>query len=271
MAIPVVVLGNKLLTLEVAKFLLHDPQFHLSGLIIGENSSLSQSAMNLEQFARSHNIPCYGFESIEHIKCESRIGVSIGYPHILKRSQIEAFGQIINLHFGELPWYRGSGTVSHAILNGETTFGMTLHRIDVGVDTGPIYRIERFPIRQDALASDVIGHGEVVGLQMVRESLAQICHGEILETPQESLLAENGRTSTQYYRKSLGVLRVLDGLQSAEALVRQYRAGHLPGRPPPVIQFGSHYFAAKDLRELKNRLAESAGLRSSLLTMHKAP
>lgn len=258
MAYSLVILGNKPLTLEVAKFVFYDPRFNLSGLIIGEVNPSSSSMKQLVRFANEHNIPCYSFGSIGFTFLEGTVGVSIGYPHILKKKEMEAFDKIINLHFGELPWYRGSGTVSHAILNGDTTFGMTLHRIDLGVDTGPIYRIERFPIRANALASDVIRHGELVGLRMVRESLAKICKGQVDEISQESLLSKDGRNPKQYFRRSLAALQVLDGLQSFESLARLYRAARLPGRPPPIIQFGPRRFAVTSLTELEFLVAKFA-------------
>lgn len=252
MGISLVVLGNKPLTLEVARFVLRDSRFYLAGIMIGEESSSNPSVRNLKQFAALNDIPMFDSESLEDADFGRASAVSIGYPQILRNREIAAFDKIINLHFGELPWYRGSATVSHAILNAEAHFGMTLHRIDEGVDTGPIYRIDRFPIEHNALACDIIERAEFIGLQMLRESLAQICRGELPEIPQETLLGSDGRIPTQYYRKSLGALKVIDGTQSLTTLLRQYRAGRLPGQPMPVIQFDSRYFGAKDLAELKD-------------------
>lgn len=252
MRIPVVILGNKPLTLEVARFIITDSRFNLVGIVIGEKSSSSQVVTTLEQFAKINNIPRYhDSEALEYEDFRKPVGVSIGYPKILKKPQIEVFDMLVNLHFGELPWYRGSGTASHAILNGDVTFGMTLHRINEGVDTGPIYRIERFPIEQNARASDIIRQGEALGLQMVRESLAPICYGEIAELSQDSLLHGQNRTPKQYFRKSLQALKVVDGFQTPEAVMRQYRAGCLSTQVIPTIQFGSRNLVVSSLTELE--------------------
>ena len=45
----------------------------------------------------------------------------------------------INLHFSLLPKLRGAAPVQWAILNGETTTGFTIFKLDKGMDTGPVY------------------------------------------------------------------------------------------------------------------------------------
>lgn len=44
----------------------------------------------------------------------------------------------VNLHPAPLPAYRGCNSYSHAIMNGATHYGVTLHYVDAGIDTGPI-------------------------------------------------------------------------------------------------------------------------------------
>src|SRR3989344_6691916 len=53
---------------------------------------------------------------------------------------------IINLHPAPLPQYRGCNSYSHAIMNGEKKYGVSLHYIDEGIDTGAIIGINHFPI-----------------------------------------------------------------------------------------------------------------------------
>lgn len=65
---------------------------------------------------------------------------------------------VYNIHGGPLPGYRGLplATVAHAILNDEQEFGATLHRVDPGIDTGPVVAVERFPIDSDDVFEDVM-------------------------------------------------------------------------------------------------------------------
>jgi methionyl-tRNA formyltransferase len=250
MTIPIIVLGNKPLTYKVTQFILDDSRFALKGIIPGEENTNGPSIEKLRSIAKSNNVPCYKINQFNQQSDNNVIALSIGYPCILTKQQIGLFNKVLNLHFGELPWYRGSATVSNAILNGERYFGMTLHRIDEGVDTGPVYTIERFLISTDALASEVIVHGEDVGFRMIQNCLATACIGILPEIPQANLQRGSNRIATQHYRKSLEKLRFLDGSQKLDVLTRQYRAAYLPGKPPPIVQFGAFRYSPSNLSEL---------------------
>ncbi|MGE0158391.1 MAG: methionyl-tRNA formyltransferase [Gemmatimonadales bacterium] len=61
---------------------------------------------------------------------------------VLAAPRIGAF----NLHPGPLPAYAGLNTPGWAIYNGETEYGVTVHWMEPGIDTGPIAFEERFPM-----------------------------------------------------------------------------------------------------------------------------
>lgn len=52
----------------------------------------------------------------------------------------------INCHAGALPFYRGRNPLNWALINGESSFGITVHYIDEGIDTGDIVKQEMYPI-----------------------------------------------------------------------------------------------------------------------------
>jgi len=70
--------------------------------------------------------------------------------HIVHRDVVNAprLGSF-NLHQGLLPRYAGLNTVSWAIFRGETSHGVTVHKMDPGVDTGPVVYQSCFPIDPD--------------------------------------------------------------------------------------------------------------------------
>ena len=74
--------------------------------------------------------------------------VCVQFSVILNKKLCDDFaGKIINIHFSPLPYYRGVAPISHAILNGEPTFGVTVMLVDSGIDTGPIIAQKIFDIR----------------------------------------------------------------------------------------------------------------------------
>lgn len=55
----------------------------------------------------------------------------------------------INCHAGKLPFYRGRNILNWALINNETEFGVTVHFVDEGIDTGDIILQKTFPISDE--------------------------------------------------------------------------------------------------------------------------
>ncbi len=79
------------------------------------------------------------------------------YRYLLPMSlvKLSAFGAV-NLHPSLLPKYRGRASINWAILNGESTLGLTAHYIDEGMDTGDIIEQVSFNLRQDQDVGDAL-------------------------------------------------------------------------------------------------------------------
>lgn len=87
-------------------------------------------------------IPLIQTDTPAEIKEEIRnceIGFCVGYMKILRKDffELPKYG-IFNLHCGKLPEYRGRAPISRTIMNGDKELIITLHKIDIGVDSGPI-------------------------------------------------------------------------------------------------------------------------------------
>jgi methionyl-tRNA formyltransferase len=91
--------------------------------------------------------------------CSINCIISVGHPWILpehvlgSRDRVAAF----NLHNAPLPRFGGFNTGSHAILEGVTHFGATLHWMEAAPDAGPIAFAETFEIPEDATAKTLHG------------------------------------------------------------------------------------------------------------------
>lgn len=65
--------------------------------------------------------------------------VSMSYDQIFKAEITNMAPKgLINCHAGALPFYRGRNVLNWALINGESQFGVTVHYVDGGVDTGDI-------------------------------------------------------------------------------------------------------------------------------------
>lgn len=78
------------------------------------------------------------------------------------------WGKIVNLHNSYLPFYRGMSPISHAIRNGEKFFGVTLHLVDEGIDTGPIIGQKKFNI-ENHTNFQVYHQCEKIGFSLIKK------------------------------------------------------------------------------------------------------
>ena len=112
-------------------------------LITGSSGFIAPHVVNS---ALKKNFKVYKFQNINFknnfkiiydYKCD--LLVSMSYNQIFGKSyQKFFFKKIINCHAGNLPFYRGRNVLNWALINGEKKFGITVHFIDKGIDTGDI-------------------------------------------------------------------------------------------------------------------------------------
>ena len=114
---------------------------------------------------------CQAFEDTDLV-------IAIAYGRILteRALSIPKFG-FINLHFSLLPAYRGAAPVQRAIQNGEVTTGISIFRIDAGLDTGPVYFQEEYEISPSATSSEVLRDLSEIGAQAFPRVLEDIEKG----------------------------------------------------------------------------------------------
>lgn len=92
---------------------------------------------------------------IEELRVSNNdIFISLEFDRIVKPIIFENCSAY-NIHFSELPKYKGMYTSIFPILNNEKNSGVTLHRIDKGIDTGNICRQKTFEIKDSDRASDL--------------------------------------------------------------------------------------------------------------------
>ncbi|MFC5205269.1 formyltransferase family protein [Pseudonocardia sulfidoxydans] len=80
--------------------------------------------------------------------CTDRLVCSTGNPFLFRAAVLDLGLTIVNVHGGPLPGYRGLPVVAavFAILRGESEFGVTVHRVDAGIDTGAVVDRRTFPL-----------------------------------------------------------------------------------------------------------------------------
>jgi methionyl-tRNA formyltransferase len=109
--------------------------------------------------------------------------IAIAYGKILTSEvfSIPKYG-CLNLHFSLLPTYRGAAPVQRALLNGDSVTGISIFKIDEGLDTGPIYYQEQYEINPIANSGEVLRDLSLIGAKSFSKVLSDV---EALAKPRE--------------------------------------------------------------------------------------
>jgi methionyl-tRNA formyltransferase len=118
------------------------------------------------------------------------LGVVVAYGHILRPEVLDSprLG-MINVHASLLPRHRGAAPVQAAILAGDRETGVTVIRMDPGMDTGPVLHRLRTPIAADETAGQLATRLAELGAQALRDTLATLDRGEPPSEPQDEACA----------------------------------------------------------------------------------
>ena len=143
---------------------------------------------------------------------------------------VAAFGQILrkevldlpqfgclNVHASLLPRWRGAAPINAAILHGDEETGVTIMKMDAGLDTGPILRQRSVRIAPHETAGSLFEKLSTLGADLLLDTLPAYLDGEIEPRPQP----EEGATYAGMLKKEDGRL---DFSQPAVELERKVRA-----------------------------------------------
>ena len=122
----------------------------------------------------------------------------------------------INVHASLLPKYRGASPIQWAVLDGEKESGVTIMRMDAGVDTGDIVTQKAIPLDTDETAGSLFDKLSALGASLLCDTIETIENGTAVYTPQDHAKA----THTGKIEKSMGKM---DWTLPAETLERRIR------------------------------------------------
>jgi methionyl-tRNA formyltransferase len=157
----------------------------------------SMASPPVKEEAVRRGIPVFQPEKARHPDAVARIAaeapdliVVAAYGHILPKSVlgIPRLG-CINVHASLLPRYRGAAPINWAVARGETVTGITIMRMDEGMDTGPMLYVREMPIGEDDTAETLFSKLSIVGAEALREALRKLREGTLDGTPQDAALA----------------------------------------------------------------------------------
>lgn len=192
----------------------------------GRKQQIKQSP--IKQLAIQHGLPVYQPEklrkrpdAIQHLR-------DMGHPDIYV---VAAFGQIlpqevldipvygsINVHASLLPRWRGAAPIHAAIRAGDSETGVTIMKMDAGLDTGPMILKRAIPIAEDETGQSLHDKLAVLGADLLIEALPRYLGGELIPEAQNDELA----TFSPQIQKAEGEIDWSQPAIQIERLVRAF-------------------------------------------------
>jgi len=206
--------------------------YEITGLLTNQDKPTGRGqkieSNELAVWAQDRNVNVYKSANEEEIttalaKSSSEIVITIAFGQLVKEKalNIPKHGWI-NIHFSMLPKWRGAAPVQHSILRGEKSTGISIFKLDQGMDTGPIYLAKEFPINQDETTSEVLNRLSIEGSAMTLSALEMIKN---FKQPLEQSI-EGASYAPKFQKKDGGI----NWGASSESIYNLYRAlGFNPG------------------------------------------
>lgn len=126
------------------------------------------------------------------------LGIVVAYGHILKAALLAVPSRgLVNVHASLLPALRGAAPIQHAVIEGLEETGVTIMRLDEGMDTGPVLLEVPTPIATDETAGELEVRLAELGALALMEALLLMAADALTEETQNSALATYAPKLTQ--------------------------------------------------------------------------
>lgn len=178
----------------------------------------------VKEFAIEQSLPLFqpirmrNKEKIAYLKeFEADVIVVVAYGQILPKEILDfpKFG-CINVHASLLPKYRGAAPIQWAVINGDEKTGVTIQRMDEGIDTGDIILEKEIQLEEKETGGSLFLRLETVGASACVEALDLIESNQATYHPQENEQA----SFTTLIHKKMGEIDFSQSKIQIERLIR---------------------------------------------------
>ena len=156
--------------------------------------------------------------SLEEAYKKAKVFISLEFDKIVRPEKFKT-SNVYNVHFSLLPKYKGMYTSIWPIINNENVSGVTLHKIDKGIDTGNIIKQCEFNISTFDRSQDLYRKYIKTSIEIFKKEFFSIMEGGLNSHQQQS------NNSTYYSKSSLNFSNLnVDLNQTAFSIKRQVYA-----------------------------------------------
>jgi methionyl-tRNA formyltransferase len=231
----VLFLGSHLRCGECLRYFVENiPNADVVGLVLNKSDAGDYDHTALKTQVEKYNIPVIPIEGVASLRYD--LGISILYDRKLPTEIVDQPPRgLVNIHLGPLPRFRGVNCIYHAIRRARSdnnwVFGITLHYIDHGLDTGPIIDAIDIPMLPHDTAYDLYMRATEKILALFSRNIGRLVSSRVRvpATPQ---------IGPSYYFKRSDMELEVDLNSSPEQIYDAIRALTFPGKSKPFALIG---------------------------------
>lgn len=194
----VVFFGTPAFSASFLEALANDPEINVVGVVCQPDEPIGRkkilTAPPTKTFALSRSIPVFQptklkdetfLASIADLKAD--VAVIVAYGRILPKLLLDLIPRgFINVHPSLLPKYRGPSPMQAAIAAGDSMSGVTIMKIDEGMDTGPILAQVQITLDPRETTESLTAKVVDIGAPLLIDSLQGFMTGSITPQPQSA-------------------------------------------------------------------------------------
>lgn len=178
----------------------------------------------VKEVALAHNIPVFQpckikeAEAVEELtKYKADIFVVAAFGQILSKEILDMprLG-CVNIHASLLPKYRGAAPIQWSVINGDEKSGVTIMKMDVGLDTGDILYVKEITLDKKETGESLFDKLAELGGEAIVEALPLIENGSLVPVPQD----DSKSSYAKMLKKELGEIDFNKSADVIERLIR---------------------------------------------------
>ena len=148
-------------------------KFNIKKIILGNKKYYKKTKKINNKVIVSKNI---NTKRIKYLlkKINNPIFIIAGFSQILRGSILKMPSVALNLHAGKLPQYRGGSPLNWQIINNEKYFGLSILKLEKGIDTGPVYLQKKYLLKKKFTIKDLHKVANIEFPKMINHVLLNI-------------------------------------------------------------------------------------------------
>ena len=212
----IVIAGKNTIAVDVLKYALDEIKMPIFVVLNKTETFKNNFQKSLGFYANKWNVPVLKLEEVYDFN--NCVFISLEFDRIINPYLFKS-NKLFNIHFSLLPAYKGMYTSAWPLINGDTKTGVTLHKIDKGIDTGDIIDQEKISITKSTTARDLYLNYVKEGTKLTIKNLTSLIENTF-KSKQQSF-----KDSSYYNRESIEYSNLrINYMQTAFQISNQIRA-----------------------------------------------